>query len=105
MSGWTFSLCHLWSWFVHCRLPRTSIACRRCSGLVSKVSIRYVSILVHHIIETVARCTAPPDSLDVESSRCSHTHTDALLKQYGLRMLWNDYGIVGEVIVSILLFV
>jgi hypothetical protein len=63
------------------------------------------SIHVHRLIETIARCTAPADNLDAESGRRSHTHTDALLEQYGLRMLWNDYGVVGEVIVSILLFV
>ena len=52
------------------------------------------------MIETASRCTAPADDLDAQSGRRSHTHTDALLEQYSLKILWNDYGIVGEVIVS-----
>ncbi|KAH9965583.1 hypothetical protein BJV74DRAFT_869979 [Russula compacta] len=44
------------------------------------------------------KCTAPADNLDAESGRRSHAHTDALLEQYSLKILWDDYGIVGDII-------
>jgi hypothetical protein len=76
-----------------------------CSGLVSEVGIYFCSIIIYHSTETT-RCTAPADNLDAESGRRSHAHTDALLEQYSLKILWDDYGIVGDIIVSgILLFV
>ncbi|KAH9960987.1 hypothetical protein BJV74DRAFT_871953 [Russula compacta] len=44
------------------------------------------------------KCTAPANNLDAESGRRSHAHTDALLEQYSLKILWDDYGIVGNII-------
>jgi hypothetical protein len=48
----------------------------------------------------VIRCTADAKDLDGEAGRRSHVHTDALLRRYNHKILWNDYGIVGDVIVS-----
>jgi hypothetical protein len=33
------------------------------------------------------------------SGRRSHEHTDTLLEGYELKELWNDYGIVGDLLV------
>ncbi|KAI0246259.1 hypothetical protein BJV78DRAFT_1277264 [Lactifluus subvellereus] len=45
------------------------------------------------------KCTAPADHLDsAEAGRHSHLHTDALLSVYSLKILWEDYGIVGDVV-------
>jgi hypothetical protein len=46
---------------------------------------------------------APADNLDAEAGRRSHVHTMALLEQYRLKILWDDYGIVGDIIVSCIL--
>jgi hypothetical protein len=46
------------------------------------------------------RGTAAANNLDEHCGRRSHEHTNALLEQYDLKMLWEDYGIVGDVIVS-----
>ncbi|KAH9975649.1 hypothetical protein BJV74DRAFT_862382 [Russula compacta] len=43
-------------------------------------------------------CPTPADNLDAESGRRSHAHTDALLEQYSLKILWDDYGIVGTLL-------
>ncbi|KAI0244925.1 hypothetical protein BJV78DRAFT_1277591 [Lactifluus subvellereus] len=45
------------------------------------------------------KCTAPADDLDsTEAGRRSHVHTDALLNTYSLKILWEDYGIIGNVV-------
>ena len=48
-----------------------------------------------------SRCTAP--SRDLNGHRhlcCSHTHTDMLVREFELGTLWDEYGIVGDIIVS-----
>ncbi|KAJ7159107.1 hypothetical protein C8R43DRAFT_1124740 [Mycena crocata] len=45
-----------------------------------------------------ARCLSPPDDLDRPSARRSHEHTDALLEACTLKELWDDFGIVGDLI-------
>ena len=105
MSWWTLSSCHLWSGSIYCGLPRASFAhvCR--SGLVSKVSTYrpFLSSLSLNTQTHVIRCTAPADNIDAAGAvRRSHSHTGALLEQYGLKMLWEDYGIVGQVTVSVI---
>ncbi|KAJ7687658.1 hypothetical protein B0H17DRAFT_1069770 [Mycena rosella] len=43
-------------------------------------------------------CLSPPDNLDSPSGRRSHEHTDALLEGCTLKELWDDFGIVGDLI-------
>ncbi|KAF8871136.1 hypothetical protein CPB84DRAFT_1754164 [Gymnopilus junonius] len=46
------------------------------------------------------KCTALPDKLDDPGgSRRSHEHTDTLLDGCTLKELWDDYGIVGDLLV------
>jgi hypothetical protein len=64
---------------------------------------KYVLLLSSHRVLTPSRCTAPPEDLDggVGGPR-SHVHTDTLLctGTIALRELWDNYGIVGDLLVS-----
>ncbi|KAJ7911399.1 hypothetical protein B0H13DRAFT_1614643, partial [Mycena leptocephala] len=44
------------------------------------------------------RCLSPADDLDRVSRRRSHEHTDTLLDACTLKELWDDFGIVGDLI-------
>ncbi|KAJ7701665.1 hypothetical protein B0H14DRAFT_3649620 [Mycena olivaceomarginata] len=44
------------------------------------------------------RCLSPADNLDSPSDRRSHDHTDGLLQGCTLKELWDDFGIVGDLI-------
>ncbi|KAF8886311.1 hypothetical protein BD779DRAFT_1611774 [Infundibulicybe gibba] len=45
-----------------------------------------------------ARCLSPSDDLDARSGRRSHEHTDALIEACSLQELWDNYGIVGDLL-------
>ncbi|KAJ7240897.1 hypothetical protein C8J57DRAFT_1561882 [Mycena rebaudengoi] len=45
-----------------------------------------------------ARCTASNKDLDGEGGRRSHDHTDALFDAFDHKTLWDDYGIIPDVI-------
>ena len=48
-----------------------------------------------------SRCTAP--SRDLDGHRCLHrsrAHTDMLVREFELGTLWDEYGIIGDIIVS-----
>ena len=48
------------------------------------------------------RCTAPSQDLDGHQHlRWSHAHTEMLGEEFELGVLWDEYGIVGDVIVNI----
>ncbi len=60
------------------------------------ITLSHANIPVQH------RCTAPHDDLDGDiGGPCSHVHTDLLVRSgvITLRELWDDYGIVGELLV------
>lgn len=69
---------------------------------------RYVMRICHDIALTnvmdLFSCTARVDDLDntqgTDVTRRCHEHTDALLEAFTLKELWDDYGIVGDVVVS-----
>ncbi|KAJ7750937.1 hypothetical protein DFH07DRAFT_869023 [Mycena maculata] len=44
------------------------------------------------------RCLAPTTNLDLPSVSRSHEHTDALMEGCTLKELWDDFGIVGDLI-------
>lgn len=85
---------HIYSW-----LTRTSSPCLYCTKLVSKVvscTSSSTSLLTY-----LSRCTAPADGLDDEKcGRHFHEHTDLLVEEFELGALWDEYGIVGDVVVS-----
>jgi len=58
------------------------------------------SAIVHAHICDCSRCTAPSQDLDSHRHiRRSHAHSDVLGEEFELGVLWDEYGIVGDVIV------
>ena len=48
------------------------------------------------------RCTAPARDLDSgQYVRRSQAHTELLVEEFELGMLWDEYGLVGDVVVCI----
>jgi len=68
--------------------------------LVSKVRIfeeQTISIL---LTMCLSRCTAPADGLDEGThGRRSRDHTEMLVEEFELGILWDEYGLVGDVVV------
>ncbi|GBE89318.1 predicted protein [Sparassis crispa] len=48
--------------------------------------------------EWCPRCTSHSENLDADAPRRSHTHTSALLDVFDLKTLWDDYGVVGDLV-------
>jgi hypothetical protein len=68
--------------------------------MVSQVLLR-VDSSTSILIYVTPRCTAKPENLDGEAGLRSHEHTAALADEFSLKMLWEDYGVVGDMIVSL----
>ena len=47
----------------------------------------------------IYRCTANAKDLDGGGGRRCREHTELLVESFGLRDLWEEYGLVGDVIV------
>ena len=57
--------------------------------------------IIHTHTQGCIRCTAPSRDLDgYRHLRRSSTHTDMLGEEFELGVLWDEYGIVGDVIVN-----
>lgn len=75
------------------------------SGLVCKVS-PHLYISTQRLITVLARCTAPSNDLDSQRHlRRSREHTEMLSGEFELGILWDEYGIVGNIIVSLFITV
>jgi hypothetical protein len=48
-----------------------------------------------------SRCTAPANDLD--SSHHVRRYTELLVEEFELGMLWDEYGLVGDIVVRLLL--
>ena len=49
------------------------------------------------------RCTAKAEALDDENhGRRSREHTEILVEEFELGVLWDEYGLVGDIIVFLL---
>lgn len=64
---------------------------------------RYVVSAVHPVklgpdVLSV-RCTAPFNDLDSGCGRRSHELTRTLLDAFDLKTLWEDYGVIGDIVV------
>ena len=46
------------------------------------------------------RCTADRRNLDGGGVRRSHEHTRLLMETFGAKTLWDDHGIVADILVS-----
>lgn len=64
---------------------------------------RYLSCIPFstQLLTCLFRCTAPANDLDGgEYGRRSRAHTDMLVEEFELGVLWDQYGLVGDVVVS-----
>ena len=50
------------------------------------------------------RCTADRKDLDGGSVRWSHEHTQFLMDTFNMKTLWDDHGVVGDILISPFLF-
>jgi hypothetical protein len=49
------------------------------------------------------RCTAPATDLDSDRHvRRSQAHTELLVEAFELGVLWDEYGLVGDIVVSVI---
>jgi hypothetical protein len=108
MFRWTLSPCHMGNRAVYCGLPRTSIASMHCTELVCEVyicfyCIRYIYIFTYF---TSYRCQGHRTDLDGHLSKFPRTRdfTEEVVEHYSVGELWDDFGIVSDVIVLILFF-
>jgi hypothetical protein len=69
-------------------------------------SMQIVALFIHFlIIIFYCRCTAPFHDLDGDgyvSHSCNHT--ELLVEELELGILWDEYGIIGDIVVCIVLF-
>lgn len=89
-------------------VPTLQIIQSKCSylalskdGVLSECRIRSLKSVLLLTFLRYDRCTAPPNNLDGRGyPRRSHVHTRALLEAFDHRVLWDDYGVVADIIVS-----
>lgn len=65
---------------------------------------RYVIYVYPHLLQAIlmnsVSCTAPADDLDSPTAgRRSHKHTATAMDVASLDELWDNYGIIGDIIV------
>jgi hypothetical protein len=64
---------------------------------------RYVYIFPsrHDIAYTFCRCTADKNDLDGGGCRRCREHTELLVSEFELGTLWDEYGLVGDIVVRL----
>ena len=53
------------------------------------------------ISDTFLRCTANRNNLDGGSGRHCREHTELIVSEFELGVLWDEYGLVGDVVVRL----
>ena len=72
-----------------------------CARLVSKVCIP-IDKLIKSMLTSFFGCTAPAKDLDSGYYVChSQEHAELLGEVFELSTLWDEYGLVGDVVVSV----
>ena len=94
-------------WTLYCRLPWTGAPFLYCAGLVCKVchSLSILFPITNVILMFLQRCRAPSGQLDNDEGgydRRSKAHTDYLCTRCEMSLLYENYGIIGDIIVCIL---
>ncbi len=104
MPWWALPLCHLQSWTLHSWLSRTGLAEWYCIELVSKVSFTIGWWLLRILLSLCSsRCDSMPTNLDQPGSHWrTHEKTDFLLWNFDPGILWDDFGIRSDIVVSFL---
>ena len=59
--------------------------------------LTYISVL----ISNECRCDAQWDNLDAkDTGQWAHRHTEAVFEALGSKEMWDDYGIINDIMVS-----
>lgn len=104
MFRWTFSPRYLGNRPVYCGLPRTSFISMHCTKLVCKVRIIFFTASDKSCTYiTLYRCQGHRTDLDGDLSRFPRTRkfTEEVIERHTVSELWDDFGIVTDVIVWI----
>lgn len=93
--------CGVWAQTIHRRLSRAMFALMYCARMVRKVSV--LPCNSGYILNQLFRCTAQAKHLDdIDAFPCSQEHSNTLVEMLELGILWDEYGLVGDVVVSAL---
>ena len=61
---------------------------------------KYVFLRTKATLMCHSRCTAPANDLDSgQHVRRSQAHAELLVKEFELGILWDEYGLVGDIVV------
>ena len=59
-------------------------------------------VFLKSLLICLCRCTAPGDNLDSSEYICrSQSHSELLVEEFKLGMLWDKYGLVGDIVISV----
>src|SRR5882672_8778565 len=101
MPRWTLSACSVWAQTIHCRLSRAMFALMYCARMVHKVSVSPCNS--GYILNQIFRCAAQAKHLDdINTFPCSQEHFNALVEMLELGILWDEYGLASDFMVSAL---
>ena len=67
--------------------------------MVSKVSFYYKAIIPAP--DLIIRCTARQNDLDGGGGLRFRDHTELLVSEYELGVLWDEFGLVGDIVVCV----
>jgi hypothetical protein len=68
--------------------------------MVSQVSFYYYKAIPAPNL-VVIRCTAHQNNLDGGGGRRSRDHTELVVSELELGVLWEEYGLVGDIVVCL----
>jgi len=71
-----------------------------CAWVVSKICLRIFSFLATLLTNICARCQALRGNLDEDALDHSQVFTEALFEESTLNLMWDEYGIVGDLVVG-----
>ena len=72
--------------------------------MVCEVGIMYIIML--HINDVLYRCTAKDSDLKAEDAGFHHREfSEALVKEFSIAKLWDEWGLVGDVIMNFITFI
>jgi hypothetical protein len=70
-----------------------------CARMVFQVGFYYKAMPAPDL--AVIRCTAHQHDLDGGGGRRSRDHTELLVSEFELGVLWEEYGLVGDIVVCL----
>ena len=72
------------------------------AGVVSSVNLSCIILSCFHLLmSNQHRCNAQWDDLDAkDTGQRAHRHTEAVFEALGTKEMWDDYGIINDIMVS-----